>query len=54
MLFHGLTLKERIDIGEEMAILSFKQVRAFVDYSLVKNLPRRVPGSIAGGRSEWW
>ena len=38
MLFHGLTLKERIDIGEELAILPFEQVRAFVDDSLVEEL----------------
>ena len=38
MLFHGLTLKERIDIGDELAILPFEQVRAFVDDNLVEEL----------------
>ena len=31
LLFYGLTLKEKIDIGEEMAILPFEQVRTFVN-----------------------
>ena len=41
VLFWGLTLKERIDIGKEMAILPFEQARAFVDESLVKKLAPR-------------
>ena len=31
VLFYGLTLKERIDIADGMALLPFDQVRAFVD-----------------------
>ena len=38
VLFYGLTLKERIDIGNGMAILPFDQVRAFVDENLVQEL----------------
>ena len=38
VLFYGLTLKERIDIGDGMAILPFEQVRAFVDENLVQEL----------------
>ncbi len=44
VLFWGLTLKERIDIGEGMAILPFEQARAFVDESLVKELAPRGAG----------
>ena len=38
LLLHGLTLKEKIDIGEEMAILPFEQVRTFVNEHLVEEL----------------
>ena len=38
VLFHGLALKERIDIADGMAILPFEQVRAFLDESLVQEL----------------
>ena len=38
VLFYGLTVKERIDIGDGMAIVPFGQVRAFVDKSLVEKL----------------
>ena len=31
MLFWGLTLKERIDVEDGMTLLSFEQIRAFVD-----------------------
>ena len=41
VLFYGLTLKERIDIANGMAILPFDQVRAFVDKSLVEELAPR-------------
>ena len=38
VLFYGLTLKERIDIADGMAILPFDQVRTFVDKRLVEEL----------------
>ena len=38
VLFYGLTLKERIDVVNGMAILPFEQARAFVDQSLVEEL----------------
>ena len=38
VLFHGLTLKEKIDIGDEMAILPLDQVRAFLEEGLVEKL----------------
>ena len=38
VLFYGLTVKERIDIGNGMAILPFEQVRAFMDENLVQEL----------------
>ena len=38
VLFYGLTVKERIDIVNGMAILPFEQVRAFVDQSFVEKL----------------
>ena len=41
VLFYGLTLKERIDIADGMALLPFDQVRAFVDKSLVEELTPR-------------
>ena len=42
MLFYGLTLKERIDIADGMAMVPFDQVRAFVDKRIVEDLaPQR-------------
>ena len=42
VLFYGLTLKDRIDIADGMAIVPFDQVRAFVDKRIVEDLaPRR-------------
>ena len=42
VLFYGLTLKERIDIAEGMAMVPFDQVRAFVDKRIVEDLaPQR-------------
>ena len=41
VLFYGLTLKERIDIANGMALLPFDQVRAFVDKDLVEELAPR-------------
>ena len=38
VLFHGLMLKERIDIGDEIAILPFDQVRTFLEEGLVEEL----------------
>ena len=38
VLFYGLTVKERIDIGDGMAMVPFGQLRAFVDKSLVEKL----------------
>ena len=54
VLFYGLTVKERIDIVNGMAILPFEQVRAFVDQGLVEELaPSRAISpairSIGGG-----
>ena len=36
VLFYGLTIKERIDIAKDMAILPPEQVQAFVEKSLIK------------------
>lgn len=36
VLFYGLTIKERIDIEKDMAILPPEQVQAFVEKSLIK------------------
>ncbi len=44
VLFWGLTLKERIDIADGMAIIPFGQVRAYVDERLVKKLAPRGAG----------
>ena len=53
VLFYGLTLKERIDIADGMAILPFDQVREFVDKSLVEELAPR--GAVFyGWRSGRW
>ena len=38
MLFYGLTVTERIDIAEGMAMLPFEQARRFVDMDLVEKL----------------
>ena len=38
VLFHGLTLKERIDVVDGIVILPFEHMRAFVDESLVEEL----------------
>lgn len=38
VLYYGLTLKERIDVADGMAILPFEQVRVFVDERLVRKL----------------
>ena len=38
VLFYGLTLKERIDITDGMAMLPFEQARAFVDENMVTDL----------------
>ena len=39
VLFYGLTLKEMIDIADDMAMLPFEQARAFVDESMLKEVP---------------
>ena len=44
MLFWGLTLKERIDIADGMAIIPFEQVRAYVDERFVEELAPRGAG----------
>ena len=49
VLFYGLTLKERIEIGDGMAILPFEQTRRFVDEDLVKEL-----APLAAGFNGWW
>ena len=42
VLFYGVTLKERIDIADGMAMVPFDQVRAFVDKRIVEDLaPQR-------------
>ena len=38
VLFYGLTLRERIDIDDGLALLPYEQVRAFVDEDLVYEL----------------
>ena len=38
MLYYGLTVTERIDIADGLALLPFGQVRAFVDEELVEEL----------------
>ena len=38
VLFHGPVVKERIDIAEDVALLPFEEVRAFVDEELVFEL----------------
>ena len=48
VLFYGLTLKERIDVADGMAIVPFEQVRAFVDESLVGKL------APAGAEAHGW
>ena len=48
VLFYGLTLKERIDVADGMAIVPFEQVKAFVDESLVEKLPP------AGAEAHGW
>ena len=43
-LFYGLTVKERIEVADGMALLPFEQVRAFVDEELVEELAPRGAG----------
>ena len=38
VLFHGSAVMERIDVAEDMALLPFEQVRAFVDEEVVHEL----------------
>ena len=38
VLFHGPVVKERIDVAEDVALLPFEEVRAFVDEELVYEL----------------
>ena len=38
VLFYGLNIKKRIDIADDMAILPFEQVQAFVEKSQIKEL----------------
>lgn len=38
VLFYGLTLKEKIEIGDGMALLPYDRTRRFVDEDLVKDL----------------
>ena len=38
VLFHGSVVKERIDVAEDVALLPFEEVRAFVDEELVYEL----------------
>lgn len=48
VLFYGLTLKERIEIGDGMAILPFEQTRRFVDVDLLKEI-----APLAAGFNGW-
>lgn len=43
-LFYGLTVKERTDVVDGMAILPFEQVQGFVDGDLVESLAPRGAG----------
>ena len=52
VLFYGLTLKERIEITDGMAMLPFEQARAFLDVSMVKELAP--PGAVAHGLAVGW
>ena len=47
VLFYGLTLKEKIEIADGMAMLPFEQARAFLDVSMVKELAP--PGAVSHG-----
>ena len=38
VLFYGLNIKKRIDIADDMALLPFEQVQAFVEKSQIKEL----------------
>ena len=38
VLFHGPVVKERIDVAEDVTLLPFEEVRAFVDEELVREL----------------
>ena len=38
VLFHGLTLKEKIEIGDDMTIVPFEQARLFVDESVLEDV----------------
>ena len=38
VLFHGLCLKEEIDIGDGLAMVPFEQVRAFIDDGVLKDM----------------
>ena len=38
VLFHGPVVEERIDVGEDVALLPFEEVRAFVDEEFVREL----------------
>lgn len=48
VLFYGLTLKEKIEVGDDMAILPFEQTRRFVDEDLIKEL-----APLAAGFNSW-
>ena len=48
VLFWGLTLKERVEVADGMAMLPFEQVQTFIDKSLVEELAP--PGS---GFHDW-
>ena len=38
VLFHGLSLREKFEIGDEMTIVPFEQVRVFVDESVLEDV----------------
>ena len=48
VLFYGLTLTERVDVGDGMTLLPFEEMRAFVDESLMAQL---APGGV--GIPDW-
>ena len=44
MLFYGLTVAERVEVQEGMALLPYEEVRRFVDGDLVEELAPRAAG----------
>ena len=38
VLFHGLSLREKFEIGDDMTIIPFEQMRVFVDESVLEDV----------------